>query len=271
MTRQTKARQVLDRLVVAVSAVSNNKDHALAEVIVLALFAVGDLLAASEAPRPVMADFDISLRISWVIRPLLEGMDEQARFDLIQRAIIGGTATGIIVDQVWSLGVQHGKYSTDNKRSDDPLVSLEHHGMLENAALQNIRESRERGTLIDSAGLGLVIFAWGTWATVDEVRGWLLEMLEDDANVAALTRVFLNRSLRVTTGSVFARESFSLGAEVFQRYNLAKNDIAEKIRGLDLSVLKDVEQETVKTLLTLLEEPEATENAEEQRGGGASL
>lgn len=258
--KTTKARQVLDRLAVAVS---NSSDHALAEVIIFALFSVGDLLAASEAPRPVMTDFDISLRISWVVRPLLQSMDEQARFNLIQRAVLGGAATGIIVNQVWWFGVQHGKYSKDNKRAEDPLVSLEHHGVLENAALQKIRQSRERGTLIDAAGLGLVIFAWETWSTVDEVRGWLLEMFEDDANFASLINIFLNRSLRATTGSVFTRENFSLETEVFQRYNLAKSDVAERIRRLNISVLTDVRQATAKTLLALLEEPERTEDAQE--------
>lgn len=256
----TKARQVLDRLAVAVSA---NKDQALGEMIIHALFTVGDLLASSEAPRPVMGDPHIPLRILWVIRPLLQSMDESARFDLLRRAILEGTAVGIIVNQVWSFGIQLGKYHKDNKPSEDALVTLQHHGVLEIAALQSIRRSRERGTLIDSADLELVILAWGTWSTVDEVRGWLLEMFEEDANFASLIQIFLNRSLQRTMGSTLTRENFSLKTEVFRRYNLVKSDVAERVRRLDLSALKDFQQTIAKTLRTLLEAPEATEDTQD--------
>lgn len=256
----TKAQQVLDRLAVALSS---NNDQTLAEAIICALFTVGDLLAVSETPRFVMVDFDIPHRISWVIHPLLQSMDEQARFDLIQRAILGGTATGIIVDQVWRLGLQHGKYYKDNKPSEDASVTLEHHGMLEKAALQNIRRSRERGILVDSSGLELVIHAWGTWSTVDEVRSWLLEMFDEDASFVSLIPVFLSRTLQTTIGSAFTREKFSLRSEVLQRYNLAKDDIADRVRRLNISALKDSQQTAAKTLLALLEEPEATEDAQD--------
>ncbi|TET45519.1 NTPase KAP [candidate division TA06 bacterium] len=226
---RTKARAFLNRLE-DYTAEAIPPDHI--PEIAKALFEVGDNLVAAEGERSSMFDLGVGINIGRVLRQLLRRLDEPARFKILREGMSNGGAISTIVDEVATLGQEHGKYGVKEPYQEEKrFVTEAHLKELENVAVEKIRQAASGETLLQAPALPRVLSMWKNWDAIDEVKSWVNGVIKDDSGLVILLERFLQKSFRQSVSDVAGTEHYRLDPKWFEHL-FDPDEIIDRVRRL---------------------------------------
>ncbi len=160
------------------------------EAILQAFFEVGDQLRNTEDEKNY---FDsISYEIERLINHLLERLEKVEREKILQRIVLNGHAIATIVQQVISLGSQHGKYeSRRDKPEDQRILNTQQLEEIEKLALNKVRDAAQQENLLKAPNLRQILAFWRDLGNIEEVSQWVQEAIQKDQNLIYLLENFL--------------------------------------------------------------------------------
>ena len=133
--------------------------------------------------------------ISGILRALLKKLAPGTRIDVLGSAVSKGAATSTIVDVVFDLGREHGKYGRDPVlRNSRRLLTAAQLRLIEHVAVKCIRQAASDGTLSDAPALGSVLYRWRDWGNQIEPREWCASFTLSDAGLLRVLEAFQGRS-----------------------------------------------------------------------------
>jgi predicted KAP-like P-loop ATPase len=200
--------------------------------IVQALFDVGDQLLNPEDERRGMFEFGNDIRIGRIIWQLLGRLEEQERFEVLKKAMLGGQAISTIVREVTVLGQQHGKYG--EKRPDpegERIVCTQHLKELEELALEKVRDAAQRNYLLKAPDLPTILRRWRDWAGEEGAKEWVREAIKDDEGLSYLLEKFLQESFSQSSSDSVGRKHYRLDPKWLEPF-LDPSQILDRIKRL---------------------------------------
>jgi len=159
--------------------------------VVQTLFEIGDRLLLPEDDSHDLLGLRNFMRISRLLRHLLQSLDEEQRYGVLRQSIENGYSVATIVDFVIALENQHGKHGTQPLLEDERLVTSEHLSELERLALKKIRDTAKAGDLLGAPRLSMILDYWHEW-DVNEVRAWIDSLVKNKDALPPLIYKFLH-------------------------------------------------------------------------------
>jgi predicted KAP-like P-loop ATPase len=138
-----------------------------------------DLLRREDTVDPWGSDANMHL-ISRILCNLLRRVANSRRIELLLKVLAGATAIRVAVRLVSILGDEHGKYSGEPLPQEERLFTEVEVAQLEKGALDRIRASAREESLMDTPELPQVLWRWGDWGSVEEVKDWVGEVIKND-------------------------------------------------------------------------------------------
>lgn len=205
----TKLRVILERLE---DYTENDIPLEHIEPIICTFFDIGDLLLEKENKQQGMFDIGVDGRIGRLIYQLLLRIEEEHRFEILDKAIKSGAALSISEREVSVLGQQHGKFtSSEPEPESECLISFEHLSILEQLVLNKIRKAAECDELLNSPKLISILYRWKAWSgNDDEVNQWISEVIKNDGNLASFIEHFGKIEYIQSEGNLSSRQKFRL-------------------------------------------------------------
>lgn len=201
------------------------------ELIIFALFKVGDELLKKEDDRRGMFDFGNDMRIGRIVYQLLSRLEEEQRFQILYKAIEEGAALSISEREVSVLGQQHGKFTdSEPEPESERFINAEHLSLLEQLVLGKIREAAERGILLATPKLTSILWRWKVWSeNDDEVKQWVAEVTKDDKNLAIFIEHFGNIHHVHSQGNLSSRAVLRLKPKWLEPF-IDPDDLVDRVR-----------------------------------------
>ncbi|WP_438889533.1 KAP family NTPase [Anabaena sp. WFMT] len=191
-----------------------------------ALFKVGDNLLKLEDEINSSFAMGNEYEIEFLIHQLLERIEKEKRGIILQESMQNGQAIFTIVNQVNSLGEQHGKYkATSSKPEGERLVNSQQLEELEQVALDKIKKAAYQDKIqfnfLKVPKLLSVLAFWRDLCGVEEIKEWLQKVIEKDQNLAELLENYLVKN----------RKGYRLDPQWLSPY-LEVSEIINRVRNL---------------------------------------
>lgn len=201
------------------------------------------------------------MRISRIIYQLLKRLPEVERFRILELGARKGSSLSTITDVISSLGAAYGKYGGEPWDDDNRLVTIDHVEVLENLALERIREAVRKQDIFGIPNLSNLLYRWREWATEEEVRESVRELVHDTAGLARFIEIFLQNTHSFMLSDRVQRINYRLDPKWLEPF-LDTNEAFNRAKGIDL---EDVPNNQKIALLQFIKEYEI-----EQEGGSVS-
>ncbi|MBD2459205.1 AAA family ATPase [Nostoc sp. FACHB-87] len=172
-----------------------NKDIPLdcIESVLQAFFEVGDQLWNVEDEKNSFASIGNEYEIEFLINQLLERIEKTKRDQILKKVILNGHAIATIVNQMVSLGSQHGKYEDRrDKPEDQRILNTQQLEGIEKLALNKVREAAQEETLLTVPKLRRILAFWRDSGNVEEVSQWVKTVIQEDQKLIYLLENFLS-------------------------------------------------------------------------------
>lgn len=168
-------------------------------VILQTLFNVGDELLVPEDEGHGMFSWGNDVRIGRIMFQLLKRYENpEERFKVIKEVFSNGRAVSMIVDEVASLGQQHGRYGAQAKIESERLINKPHLEELEKIALHKIKEAVSKGTLLKARHLAHILYRWRDWEGDEPVKKWTAQTIISDEGLVNFLMGFLSKGYSQT-------------------------------------------------------------------------
>jgi predicted KAP-like P-loop ATPase len=162
--------------------------------ILRALFKVGDKLLLEEDKGRGLWGFGNDMRIGWVFFSLLRRLESQEkRYEVLEQAFSEGEAVTMIVNEVETLGQQHGKYGSQKRPEEQWFINSEQLQELENIALRKIKESASKGEIIQKARAVQILHRWRDWENEEVVKEYVAQTISSDEGLVAFLSIYLSQ------------------------------------------------------------------------------
>lgn len=162
--------------------------------ILRALFDVGDELLVPEDEGRGLFSWGNDVRIGRIMFQLLKRyITQEERFKVLREVFSKGGAVSMIVNEVASLGQQHGKYGGQTKPDSECLISAQYVEELEKIALKKIQELTSQGKLLSVPGLAHILYRWRDWEGEASVRKWATQVTVPDKGLVEFLTGFLSK------------------------------------------------------------------------------
>ncbi|MBD2254623.1 KAP family NTPase [Nostoc parmelioides] len=162
------------------------------EAILQAFFEVGDLLWNVEDEKNSFASVGNEYEIEFLINQLLQRIEKVEREQLLKTTILNGYAIATIVQQVISLGSEHGKYEdTRDKPEDQRILNTQQLAEIEKLALNKVRDAAQKESLLKAPKLRQILAFWRDQGNVEEVQQWVRKVIKEDQKLIRLLENFL--------------------------------------------------------------------------------
>jgi len=163
------------------------------ESVLQAFFEVGDQLWNVEDEKNSFASISNEYEIEFLINQLLERIENIERDQILKKVILNGHAIATIVNQVVSLGSQHGKYEDRrDKPEDQRVLNTQQLEEIEKLALNKVREAAQTENLLKSPKLRRILAFWRDSGNVEEVSQWVKKVIQEDQKLIYLLESFLS-------------------------------------------------------------------------------
>jgi len=200
--------------------------------IVQAFFSVGDQLLRPEDESKGLLDLGNDIRIGRIIWQLLNRLPELERFEILKEAIKNGEAISIIVEEVTTIGQQHGKYGSELKPEEKRLLNVEHLEELEKLVLGKIRESANRGYLLQAPQLPHILYRWCDWEKPEgEAEEWVQKIISTDEGLLFFLEKFLQKSYVQSASDAFPRVRYRLDPKSLEPF-LDPSKIVDRVQNI---------------------------------------
>jgi predicted KAP-like P-loop ATPase len=197
--------------------------------IICSFFNIGDRLLLPEDEEQRLLDYGNDTRIGKIIWQLLHRLDETERFELLKSSISSGQAISIIVNEITTFGIQHGKYGSEKNYSEsDKLVNKGQLESLEKLALERIRIKAQNFSLLEAPKLPDILYRWCDWTNEEEeVNHWIGLIANTDDDLVRFLEKFVVKSRNYNLGGKIIKVEYRLNpknletfidiAQVFER------------------------------------------------------
>lgn len=203
--------------------------HCISSVIE-AFFDVGDQLLCPEDERQGMFDFGNDLRIGRILCQLLYRLEELTRFDILRKMILNGQALGIITWQIVTLGQQQGKYGVDKASPQEGwIITTQHLKELEKLALKRVQYAAQQNSLLQTPDLAHILYCWREWATEEEVKQWVQQLINNDESLISLLEKFISKTYSLSISDRVQRRGYRLDPQWFEPY-IEPSQIINRVR-----------------------------------------
>lgn len=151
---------------------------------------IGDNLALPEDEARAFA-LPALWRVSNALQHVLARIPDEREKFLID-AFSNGTALALHVFLVRAIksakdeNVEHGPSAVLAELSEETVEQLQASG------IEKIRRSAANGTLLNSEKLASILYFWSTYASADEPKAWLQEMLKDKSRLPLILKAFVS-------------------------------------------------------------------------------
>ncbi|NPV45156.1 MAG: AAA family ATPase [Firmicutes bacterium] len=201
-----------------------------------ALFNVGDYLLVPEDEPKGIFGWGNDIRIGRVFfRILKRYKTPQDRFKILKEIFNNGRAISIIVNEIISLGQQHGKYGGKGRPDPEKLINIEHQEALEKIALEKINEAANTGELFKTPALATILYRWRDWENEDAPKKWIENILGSDKNLVTILTAFLTKGFSQNLDEVVPRINWRLNPKTLEPF-LDPNAIIHRCRLLLLNL-----------------------------------
>lgn len=163
--------------------------------VVLTFFRVADRLYQEQ--DEVKTPFDFSgnfLSFGRISHQLLKRLNNQKRFEVLEKALNDSDAIGFISWEVGIFEQEHEKSGQRTSREEEQTVSMEELQQLKEIALNKIREAAESEMLLASPHLPNILARWKEWANLEEVREWAGRAIATANGLTLFLEHFLSKS-----------------------------------------------------------------------------
>lgn len=141
-----------------------------------------------------MFDLGDEYRIGWLLRDLLERLPAKQRAQVVSSAIQSGNALVAMVNEVMTLGREHGRRGTEASRPDERLIPDENEvEKLEEAVATRLVPAAADGTLWNAVRPETLLDAVMKWIDADAARRMVAERIKDDAALLSFLKAFTSR------------------------------------------------------------------------------
>jgi predicted KAP-like P-loop ATPase len=175
---------------------------------------------------------------------LLRRLNSSRRFQTLDDAVAKGAAIATMVDIVFDLGREHGKYNSQLVRPEsDRLLASEELQWIERSTLERIRHAAREDMLIDVPMLGHVLYRWRDWAGETEPQEWAQRHIETDTGLLRILEAFQGQS----SGTRGIR--FFFDPRVLQPF-VDPDSVIERVRSLQSgSALTEIQRTVTRTFV----------------------
>ncbi len=160
--------------------------------VVFALFNAGDQLCAAD-PSQRMTDNGSRRFLLSVLWDLLQRVDEDDRFSLLQQAISEGSSPYLSSHAIGILLQEHGEYGADGIDEDRRLLEREEIEQLKEVAVEKFAETAEEGELLSTPHMDSVLGRWKEWSDSDRPQEWVEEATHSDAELLQFVDQFIQQ------------------------------------------------------------------------------
>lgn len=220
-----------------------------------ALFDVGDELLVPE-DKDSWFSWGNDVRIDRIMFQLLKRYETQEeRFKLLKEVFSHGRAVSMIVEEVATLGQQHGKYSAQSRTNEEHLINAQQLEELEKIALDKIKAASSSNDLLKTPKLAHTLYRWCDWESEDAVKEWVARVTTPDEGLADFLTGFLSKSYSQRNGDRVARVKWRLAPKSLQPF-IDPSKLIERCRNLLESPphwLKDTRKIAVETFVRWFE------------------
>lgn len=205
--------------------------HECIENVVRVLFDVGDQLLIREDEGGGMFSYGNDIRIMQLLYQLLRRVDEQARFEMIQRAVADGGALGLAAHEIAVYAQEHGEMGASGRVESDQTVTKEHLEELKALLVDKVRAAAGHGALLGAPSLGRLLYRWQDWGGEDEPRLWANEVAKEDDALVAVLEAFLGEVKTQGSESGAVRREYRLDPKSVEPF-IDPAGVIERVRAL---------------------------------------
>jgi len=203
--------------------------------ILQALFDVGDKLLVPEDEGRGLVSWGNAIRIGRIMFQLLKRYESQTeRFKVLKEVFSKGHAISKIVDEVSTLGQQHGKYGAQAEPQDECLINAQDLKELEQIALQKIKEAALNGNLVETPCLARILYRWRDWENEDAPRKWASQIISSDSGLVDLLTGFLSKGYSRSMDDRVAKPQWHLDPKSLEPF-VEPSQIIERCKKLLIS------------------------------------
>ena len=166
--------------------------------IIETFFDMGDEFIIPEDESKGFLSLGNDIRMERIIWQLLQRYNEKnKRFEILKNAFEKGHAISMMVKFLILLYYQHEKY-IDSKPDENILLNEDHLKKLQEIVLNKIKESVKEDRLLNTPLLPDVLYCWKKWGNEDEVRDWVIEVVNSDEKLPIFLSKFLQKTISQT-------------------------------------------------------------------------
>jgi len=197
---------------------------------------VGDkLLVPEDEGRGLLVGWGNAIRIGRIMFQLLKRYESQTeRFKVLKEVFSEGHAISKIVDEVSTLGQQHGKYGAQAEPQDECLINAQDLKELEQIALQKIKEAALNGNLVKTPCLAHILYRWRDWENENVPRQWASQIISSDSGLVELLTGFLSKGYSQPMGDRVAKPQWHLDPKSLEPF-VEPSRIIERCKKLLIS------------------------------------
>jgi len=177
-----------------------------------------------------------------VLWDLLQRIEKEDRFSLLEQAISEGNSPYLASHTIGILLQEHGEYGADGIDADRRLLEREEIEQLKEVAVEKFAETAEEGGLLSTPHMDSVLGQWHEWSDSDRPQEWAEEATHSDAELLQMVNQFISQgsySSISESGTIHYIDPRWL--EPFLNYSTVEDRLTE----LDKSELEEWEVHTI--------------------------